>query len=659
MEPAIYFMDTSTNATLVDGEYRWDVCGTVEAVRYLDRDVEWSSLSASIVLDRPPYGREYHDEVTYIPPRPVVPRPSEVPEGPTVYFEERAGDPGTVDHGDVIGVAGANRSIQGCSVDFGLSNYRTQYLHEGLYIPVFDERFGMVLGDCSVSAPHAGVHSWVATAPVLSVSPPLERVTWGSIRVYTGILGDETGFIPIPYQAGDETVGPGPVFYYEEQGPGDGFIGPGDVLRVANVSLEWRDCFMGLYTGAVQISATRIGEFFPSPALNLTLGPPTLSEWYNGDGYFSAAEFNVTQVSPSVPTVEWDSLRAQVCDFSYPGRFYYRAPSRTVMEYSAAAHSNGSAFYIDGGAHDGLVSAGDRLLVTDIGAAQAGGLVVVNLEDLLVGSARLPFLLPGIGPIVTFGWGPPVERAVDGVPLYDITMRITGLKVQGIWMPWTQLRVSVVGGGWDSNLTPQEDKGAYGTALQAWYSQGAGGDDRLGPGDSLKITGLNSSRPAVVLTLWFDDHDVGGGAYPDPFDPRTPVDYRSAAVTLGDLSLDYLPVNGTPYWRATVPVRSVAPDGLVLPIVHLRLIVVGNGTYLGFNQTLTVFDPADHPGGWGAFNIDAPRAWFIDVGKADGAVDVGDMIGITGMTEVYEGGYLALWVQNHYTCNLDLPVVFQ
>ena len=158
--------------------------------------------------------------------------------------------------------------------------------------------------------------------------------------------------------------------------------------------------------------------------------------------------------------------------------------------------------------------------------------------------------------------------------------------------------------------------------------------------------------------LWYDGQDVGGGTYPDPFDPRTSLDFRDAVVTLGPIELQSQPVNGTPCWRATVPVKSVAPDGLVLPLLHLRLIVVGNATYLRFNQTLTAFDPADHPGGWGAFNTDAPRAWFIDVGEADGAVDVGDMIGITGMTEAYEGGYLALWVQNHYTCNLDLPPDF-
>ena len=260
--PEIKFRGQLVQSSLVDGAYRWNISRTVDRLLHFDGDVRWSSLQARIVFQGESY-ENGHFEVVFVPSRMVVPNPAMIPNEPVVYYEERAGERWRMDPGDVIGVAGANRSIQGCSLEFGVHGDPYQPKVIFFNIPRFNETFDIALGNCSVNAIHEGTQIWDATVPIESVSPSWERVSWGQVRLLIGHLGPDVGHILTPYPGNDSVGGPETMFYYDEPGKKDGFIGTGDLIRVANIPKGWSGGALSLLTGLEGLNGTGIPQFYP------------------------------------------------------------------------------------------------------------------------------------------------------------------------------------------------------------------------------------------------------------------------------------------------------------------------------------------------------------------------------------------------------------
>ena len=260
--PEIRFKDQLIQSSIVDGAYRWNISGNVYQLLHFHDDVRWSSLQARIVYKGESYVTDQF-EVVYVPSRMVVQKPAMLPNEPVLYYEERAGERWRMDPGDVIGVAGANRSIQGCSLAFGVPGDPYQPKVIFFNIPRFNETFDIALGNCSVNAIHEGTQIWDATVPILSVSPSWERVSWGHVKLFVSYVHPSIGFNLTPYPGNESIGGPDTIFYYDEQGPGDGFIGPGDLIRVANIPQEWKGYDLSLLTGLEGLNGTRISQFYP------------------------------------------------------------------------------------------------------------------------------------------------------------------------------------------------------------------------------------------------------------------------------------------------------------------------------------------------------------------------------------------------------------
>ncbi len=247
---------------------------------------------------------------------------------------------------------------------------------------------------------------------------------------------------------------------------------------------------------------------------------------------------------------------------------------------------------------------------------------------------------------------------MEEVALWDFTMTVTGLDPGHLKLPWSDVHVTLTDDRGEVVFVPRRDTGTNGTTRTVLYSDGHT-DESVGPGDSIELAGLNSSRPAMKVGIWLDDQVLYEGDCPDPFAERTMMDYRDVVAMLGAPTLSYAPVNGTPLWRMTFPVKSIEPYGTVIPPTVLRVIAMGPQHVPHQNMTVATFGSSVSSGSWDAFTTGTVAVWFIDSYGEIGSLDVGDAIGITGFPKEYAGGHVSLWVQSHYTSTVKLPDVLQ
>jgi hypothetical protein len=185
----IGFGQVTARDYMVNGTRLWNVSANVTLVHY-GGGVSWSSLRGRLYL-----------ETTYPPPRytevyltdvPIVPKPVNATAGPFIYYEERAGLPDMMEPGDVVGVSGVSRSLQGCVLKLNDTNseltWRTSFT-----VPVLAPAMELGLGACNVTTPHRGVYEWDAVVPVLNVTPATERLAWSDLR--TNVQGYVNGSI--------------------------------------------------------------------------------------------------------------------------------------------------------------------------------------------------------------------------------------------------------------------------------------------------------------------------------------------------------------------------------------------------------------------------------------------------------------------------------
>jgi hypothetical protein len=96
------------------------------------------------------------------------------------------------------------------------------------------------------------------------------------------------------------------------------------------------------------------------------------------------------------------------------------------------------------------------------------------------------------------------SRRPDGESVWDATMDITRVTPSDAQARWTSLTVVIkaVDGSVLLLETPlSKDSGTYGSAVEAWYVDDAGGRGTADVGDAVKVTSMDQSYQGATVQL--------------------------------------------------------------------------------------------------------------------------------------------------------------
>jgi len=642
-----YSLPPTVETTTVDGEPQWNISARVTQVRHpRTQEITWDSLNASMELRLG--GHDEHHRV--VDGLPLVPRPASMPPQPMVFFTDTAGDPREVDMGDIFGVVGATRAIQGAMMDIAFMRDSLTRLA----IPVFVEDLNITLGECEVVAPHQDMFEWDAVVPVLSVGRGGERLGWDSVLLEGFENQSASGLAPVPPEG---RLDRSTVRCYRDEGNlSDGIVSTGDSVRLTGVPLAWAREYhhFTLYVGVAILGAFALPHYFPSPVLDVALGVPEMTSRQSSTEPVCDLMYAITAIDPPGAAVSWSVVKVRVANI-YNDRDVMLEVS--VLPRPAVPSGTPAAYYVEAGAGDGWLSVGDALVLSGLGEKFVGKDLALLHRDALINRSTLPGIMPGFDYTVHMSSWSSSIRTTNSTTVWDVSLWVSSVIPSTVNVPWSEVNGTILTVDHVPYLGPMrlvEYADDVPDAPVLYFDDSSSDDSVISADDRVIVAAATPDlEEAWVHLEW---QGLGLGNCQLPWDLPS-SDVSGVVLRLGPAAVDYAPHGGRDFWRLTVNVVSVTPPPVSVPWYAVRLYLFNSTGAPVHCDNQTQSEEALDGLPWSEFTSEWITFVHLDSVYSDANATAGDVLGAVGLPASCAGGRIDVYVEGRLVATVDLPTI--